>query len=87
MSKIVEPDFFAQYDKESDWAAGHGISQRTVSRYRALGLPFLSFGGFVWIPKAAASEWIAGRIRRRNPRRQKLPTTAHPAPDDPPANR
>jgi hypothetical protein len=72
MSKIVDLDFLAEYEKEADWAAGHGISQRTAARYRALpnGLPFLTFGGFVWIPKRAGREWIASRVRRRNPRRR-----------------
>jgi hypothetical protein len=68
MSKIVDPDFLADYEKEADWAAGHGISQRTAARYRALGLPFLTFGGFVWIPRREGREWIASRVkRRRNP--------------------
>jgi hypothetical protein len=70
MSKIVDPDFLADYEKEANWAAGHGISQRTASRYRALGLPFLTFGGYVWIPKREGRDWIASRVRRRNPRRR-----------------
>jgi len=49
MPEILDSDFLAEYEKESDWAEGHGISQRTAARYRALGLPFLTFGGFVWI--------------------------------------
>jgi len=45
------------------------VSQRT--RYRALGLPFLTFGGWIWIPKREGREWIASRVKRRNPRRQR----------------
>jgi hypothetical protein len=71
MSKIVNPDFLADYEKEADWATGHGVSQRTAARYRALGLPYLTFGGFVWIPKQAGREWIASRVKRRNPRRRR----------------
>jgi hypothetical protein len=75
MPELSDSDFLAKYAKESDWAASHAISQRTAARYRALGLPFLTFGGFVWIPKQAGREWIASRIRRRNPRRQRQVTT------------
>jgi hypothetical protein len=73
MSKIIDPDFLADFEKEADWAAGHGISQRTASRYRALpnGLPFLFFGGYVWIPKREGREWIASRVKRHNLRRQR----------------
>jgi len=68
MPETLDPDFLAEYEKESDWAEGHGISQR----YRALGLPFLTFGGWVWIPKREGRQWIAGLVkRRRNPRRQR----------------
>jgi len=71
MSKIVNSDFLADYEKEADWAEGHGISQRTAARYREIGLPFLTFGGFVWIPKRAGREWIASRVKRRNPPRRR----------------
>ncbi|HVI67724.1 MAG TPA: hypothetical protein VM910_34845 [Bradyrhizobium sp.] len=47
------------------------VSQRTAARYRALGLPFLTFGGWIWIPKREGREWIASRVKRRNPRRQR----------------
>jgi len=77
MSKIVDYDFLADYEKESNWAEGHGISQRTAARYRALGLPFLTFGGFVWIPKREGREWIASRVKRRNsPRRRARQATS-----------
>ena len=69
--KISDPDFLAEYDKECNWAEGLGISQRTAARYRASGLPFLEFGGLIWIPKRGGREWIANRVRRRNPRRQR----------------
>jgi hypothetical protein len=76
--KVLDRDFLDKYEKEIDWAEGLGISQRTSARYRALGLPFLTFGGFVWIPKREGREWIASRVKRRNtPRRQRraTPTT------------
>jgi hypothetical protein len=52
MSEISDPNFLAEYEKESAWAEGHGVSQRTVARYRELGLPHLFFGGYIWNPKA-----------------------------------
>jgi hypothetical protein len=76
MSKIVDPDFLSEYETESDWAEGHGISQRTAARYRVLGLPFLTFGGFVWIPKREGRDWIASRVKRRNPPRRRRQAAA-----------
>ena len=73
--KISDPNFLAEYDKECDWAQELGISQRTAARYRASGLPFLEFGGLIWIPKRGGREWIANRVRRRNPRRQRQSNT------------
>ena len=69
-NRKLDPEFLALYDTEKDWAEAHGISQRTASRYRAQpnGLPFLVFGGWVWIPKREGREWIASRVQRRNPR-------------------
>jgi hypothetical protein len=72
MSKASDAAFLAEYEKEADWAESHGISQRTAARYRAVGLPFLTFGGVIWIAKREGREWIASRVKRRNStRRQK----------------
>jgi len=71
MPEILDSDFLTEYERESDWAESHGISQRTAARYRSLGLPFLTFGGYVWIPKREGREWIASRVKRRNPRRRR----------------
>jgi hypothetical protein len=78
MSEVIDSDFLAEYEKEAVWAEAHGISQRTASRYRALGLPYLTFGGFVWIPKREGSAWVASRIKRGNPRRQRQATAQSP---------
>ena len=66
----LDPNFLAEYERAAEWAQGHGISHRTSARYRALpnGLPFLIFGGSIWIPKREGREWIASRVQRRNPR-------------------
>lgn len=72
----LDPDFLSTYEKESDWAEAHGICRRTVARYRAQpnGLPFLIWGGFVWIPKREGRDWIASRVKRRNQRRPRQST-------------
>jgi hypothetical protein len=67
--KGLDPEFLGDYSKEIDWAEAHGISQRTSKRYRDQGMPFLFFGGWIWIPKRQGREWIDGRVKRRNPRR------------------
>ena len=74
MPENSDRDFLADYEKEADWAERHGISQRTAARYRALGLPFLWFGGWIWIPKREGREWIASRVKRRNPHRRRAIT-------------
>jgi hypothetical protein len=66
-----DADFLARYTKESDWAKAHGITQRTVFRYRQRGLPFMFFGGWVWIPRQEGDEWIAARVKRRNASRRR----------------
>jgi hypothetical protein len=60
-----------EYEPESDFAAAHNITQRTVARYRreADGLPFVEFGGRIYIHIPGAREWIAARVRHPNPRR------------------
>jgi hypothetical protein len=81
--RALDPNFLAEYEREAERAPGHGISQRTSARYRALpdGLPFLIFGGSVWIPKREGREWIASRVQRRNarPRRRQASQAEHSA--------
>jgi hypothetical protein len=61
-------DFQDEYTLEEEWAAKRSISQRTVARYRQLpnGLPFLVFGGRIYIPNREGDEWIRSMIRRPN---------------------
>jgi hypothetical protein len=72
----LSPDFLDKYERETNWALAQGITCRTSKRYRDQGMPFLMWGGCVYIPKDQAREWIEGRIQRRNPRRQKRQATA-----------
>jgi len=74
-----EFDFLAEYVKESEWAAAHGVSQRTVKRYRDQGLAFLDHGGFIWIPRREGREWLESRVKRRHPPRRRRQAAASPA--------
>jgi hypothetical protein len=78
MPETLDSDFLDEYERESDWAESHGISQRTAARYRALGLPYMEFGGWIWIHRRGGKEWIASRVKRRNPprRRRQAATSA-----------
>jgi hypothetical protein len=44
--------FQNEFTPEPEWSARHNISPRTTARYRQLpnGLPFLVFGGRIYIP-------------------------------------
>jgi hypothetical protein len=59
--------------KESVFCEKNGpISRRTGARYRNQpdGLPYIMWGGEVWIPIYEGREWLKRRIRRPNPRRK-----------------
>ncbi|TWI73797.1 hypothetical protein IQ16_01941 [Bradyrhizobium huanghuaihaiense] len=60
------------FAEESRFAADNGISLRTSLRYRNMpdGLPFLEFGGKIFIPLAGARDWLNNRVKRRNPGRR-----------------
>jgi hypothetical protein len=67
-----DPEFLSQYEREATWAPSHGITRRTSKRYRDQGMPYLFWGGIVYIPKHQGREWIADRVKRRNlPRPQR----------------
>jgi hypothetical protein len=60
------------YVQQAQFAADNGISERTVKRYRDQpdGLPWVAFGGKVFIPILEAGEWLRRRVRHPNPRRR-----------------
>jgi hypothetical protein len=64
----MSDSFQTEYTSEAEWSARHNISQRTTARYRQLpnGLPFLVFGGRIYIPNREGDDWIRSRIRRPN---------------------
>jgi len=56
------------YVPEEDFAAAHDVNPRTVARYRNQpdGLPYVKWGGRVFIDVNGAREWLAKRTIRRN---------------------
>jgi hypothetical protein len=64
--------FLAGYQTEPQFAQDADISTRTSSRYRNQpdGLPYVMWGGKVYIPIEPAREWLRSRIKRPNARRR-----------------
>jgi hypothetical protein len=55
------------YVLEKQFADDHGVSQHTVARYRLDGLPWLLWGGKVFVHLPGAREYLTKRLRRRAP--------------------
>ena len=57
---------------EADFARANKISRRTSANYRnePNGLPYVMFGGKVYIHVERAKNWLDARIKRPNPRRR-----------------
>jgi hypothetical protein len=64
------------YIREPIFAADNDICRRTCARYRGMGLPFLIWGGEVYVHVEGAREWLLGRTRRRNQPRAKASRAA-----------
>jgi len=60
-----------RYWKQGRWSRDKKINVRTTARHRQLGLPWLDWGGEVYIPEHDGDAYIASRIRRRNPPRSR----------------
>jgi hypothetical protein len=80
--------FLEEFQLEAEWSVEHDVNPRTTARYRQLpdGLPYLEFGGKIYIPRKAAEDWIRGRVQwpnrrqRGRPRNSEAPTrTVQPA--------
>jgi hypothetical protein len=59
-----------RYWKQRRWSADKKVNVRTTARHRQLGLPWLDWGGEIFIPELEGDIYIASRLRRRNPRRR-----------------
>jgi hypothetical protein len=69
----------ARYWKQARWSRDKKVTVRTAARHRELGLPWLDWGGEVYIPEADGDAYIAGRLKRRNQRRRRQAITADTA--------
>ncbi|EKS28154.1 hypothetical protein [Afipia felis] len=60
------------YVLESDFAKSAKVHPRTIARYRTKpdGLPYLEFGGRIYIPIIEARAWLSEQVKRPNPRRR-----------------
>jgi hypothetical protein len=58
-----------RYTKERAWAPSKNISYRTSKRHRDNGMPWLEWGGEVYIPDTDGDAYILQFVRRRNPPR------------------
>jgi hypothetical protein len=59
------------YVPQAEFAQANHVTTRTVARYRRQpdGLPYLIWGGQVWINVARGRQFLESRERRLNPRR------------------
>ena len=59
------------YVEEAEFARANNISTRTSARYRNQpnGLPYLEWGGKIYIHLKGAREVVRARTKRRNPTR------------------
>jgi hypothetical protein len=66
-----------KYWKQPRWSRDRKVHVRTTERHRQLGLPWMYWGGEIYIPEDEGDAYIAGRLKRRNPprrRRQAAPS-------------
>jgi hypothetical protein len=68
----------ARYWKAKRWAKDKKVHVRTVDRHRQLGLPWMEWGGEIYIPEEQGDEYVAARVKRRNPPRRRKAIAASP---------
>jgi hypothetical protein len=61
--------------KQARWSRDKGVSDRTAARHRQLGLPWLEWGGEIYIPELEGDAYIVSRVKRRHPGRQRRSIT------------
>ena len=59
-----------RYLSQTRWAKEKRVTTRTAARHREQGLPWLAWGGEIYIPEVEGDEYIAARVKRRNPRKR-----------------
>jgi hypothetical protein len=70
MEKVDE--FLAGYALQEVIAKESRVSKRTLARYRNQpnGLPYMEWGGKIYIPRDEGREYLRSRIKRPNQRRR-----------------
>jgi hypothetical protein len=64
--------FLEEYEEEEAWCEEHKISRRTAARHRnrTNGLPFLEWGGKIYIPRVEGQDYIDSLVKRPDPARR-----------------
>jgi hypothetical protein len=57
--------------KQSRWSRDKGVHDRTTARHREKGLPWLDWGGEIYIPELEGDAYIVSRVKWRNPSRRR----------------
>jgi len=65
-----------RYWKQARWSKDKNVAVRTTERHRQRGLPWLDWGGEIFIPELEGDAYIASRVRRRNPPRRRRQATS-----------
>jgi hypothetical protein len=65
--------------KQARWSKEKGVHPRTTGRHREKGLPWLLWGGEIYIPELEGDAYIASLITRRNPIRRRRRVLSAPA--------
>jgi hypothetical protein len=60
-----------KYWRQKRWSRDKRINARTTARHRQRGLPWLTWGGTVFIPEDDGDAYIAALVKRRNPPRRR----------------
>jgi len=68
-----------RYWKQARWSKDKKINVRTAARHRQKGLPWLDWGGEIYIPEDDGDAYIASLITRRNPVRRRRRVLSAPA--------
>lgn len=56
------------FEREATLAKALNMSRRTLARYRRQGMPWMDWGGEIWINVAGAKHWIAKRVQSNGTR-------------------
>jgi hypothetical protein len=60
-----------RYVTQERWSREKRINPRTTARHRDKGLPWLLWGGEVFIPEEDGDAYVASLVKRRNVRKQR----------------